>query len=362
MKKILFYTAISFLLILGLGESANAQTSSQTTNYQNTASPSYCYQFRYYLVRGSTDASSYGEVSRLQNILYNMRLLSVAPTGYFGSLTEQAVMQYQSSRRIQPTGTVGPITRQALSSCNNTQVPPPSTSSSTNVVPVTFFSLNQKSTLQIPLGTILNLPTLTPKATLPGYTFNGWFLDQNYSSVYTNFPIISPVNFFAKWIKACSTTNNVVYPNDCNGSTITPPPANTGVCTSNQEFSLNKNNCSCANGFVKITYGDPAEPTAICLPRVASCPADKYFYSWDYPGCACPQGFSKQSGIPGIDENIDHCVPVAGNYYNYPTTNTNTSVTTTTESTTYTPIGDMKECVYGSDIISIPVEIDCPVY
>lgn len=359
MKKAFLFILVFFLFLSTFFfKQSFAQTSFVTTNYQTTSNTSYCYQFRYYLVRGSTDASTQGEVSRLQNILYNMKLLSVAPTGYFGTMTEQAVKQYQASRNIQATGTVGPITRQALSNCNTQQPINPSTN--TNVLPVTFYSFNQKSILQIPIGTVLTLPNLTAKSEFPNYVFNGWYLDSSFVNKYNSTPINSAISLYAKWVKNCSATSSVTYPNNCDGGSALPTVT---TCASNLEFPL-KNSCTCAVGFVKISYGDPMDLTAICLPKVANCPINNYFYNWDYPGCVCPQGYNKQSGIPGIDENIDHCVAMSGGGIYYPTTSSNDTTTTTTttitETSTYTPVGEMKECQMGSYTITVPVEINCP--
>jgi peptidoglycan hydrolase-like protein with peptidoglycan-binding domain len=55
--------------------------------------------------------SSGKEVSDLQNALINAQYLSVPPSGYFGPLTQKAVMNWQSAHGISPIGVVGPQTR-----------------------------------------------------------------------------------------------------------------------------------------------------------------------------------------------------------------------------------------------------------
>ncbi|MDE2020183.1 MAG: peptidoglycan-binding protein, partial [Patescibacteria group bacterium] len=42
------------------------------------------------------------------------KLLTVGPTGVFGTLTQQAVIEFQRSVHISATGLVGPLTRGAL--------------------------------------------------------------------------------------------------------------------------------------------------------------------------------------------------------------------------------------------------------
>lgn len=81
-----------------------------------------CYQYTYSLQIGSTDIETNGEVSRLQNYLYNLGYLPVSPTGYYGTLTRTAVSRYQISQQIAPLGIVGPLTRNALS-CGSNQSP-----------------------------------------------------------------------------------------------------------------------------------------------------------------------------------------------------------------------------------------------
>jgi len=53
-------------------------------------------------------------VYELQEQLYDQGYLSVYPTGYFGTNTQNAVMQYQSDNGLQSDGKAGPVTRQAL--------------------------------------------------------------------------------------------------------------------------------------------------------------------------------------------------------------------------------------------------------
>jgi len=62
------------------------------------------------LAQGSQNSS----VTALQGYLAASGYLSVAPTGYFGSLTFAAVKNYQSAQGINNTGYVGPLTRASL--------------------------------------------------------------------------------------------------------------------------------------------------------------------------------------------------------------------------------------------------------
>ena len=55
---------------------------------------------------------SFGQ--RSDEIKTPQQMLSVSPTGYFGPLTRQAVINFQKKYGIDPIGTVGPITRAKL--------------------------------------------------------------------------------------------------------------------------------------------------------------------------------------------------------------------------------------------------------
>jgi N-acetylmuramoyl-L-alanine amidase len=62
------------------------------------------------LGRGAQD----GDVRQLQQYLHQLGLLKVAPTGYFGSLTDAAVRQFQAENGLVADGLVGPLTSAAL--------------------------------------------------------------------------------------------------------------------------------------------------------------------------------------------------------------------------------------------------------
>lgn len=81
------------------GTSVSASTSSGTT-----------YDFTELLTLGSEDA----QVTALQNRLAALGFYSGPVTGYFGTLTQSAVMKYQTANGIEATGSLGPLTRAAL--------------------------------------------------------------------------------------------------------------------------------------------------------------------------------------------------------------------------------------------------------
>lgn len=104
-KNIIKFTSVIVLSFLILSFKTNSQV------YDEQFFRDYCINYDKAMTIGSTDAKTNGQVSQLQNFLYNMDFLSVKPTGYFGSLTWTAVANYQKSKGIDPVGSVGPITR-----------------------------------------------------------------------------------------------------------------------------------------------------------------------------------------------------------------------------------------------------------
>jgi peptidoglycan hydrolase-like protein with peptidoglycan-binding domain len=64
------------------------------------------------LIKGTSSP----EVSRLQTFLSKAGYFSETPTGYFGSLTEQAVKAFQTKNNLAAVGIVGPKTQALLES------------------------------------------------------------------------------------------------------------------------------------------------------------------------------------------------------------------------------------------------------
>lgn len=91
-----------------------------------TSSP--CLNLTYNLYAGMTDSQSGGQVSQLQ------QFLGITPTGYFGSMTQQRVQNWQTAHGVVSSGspdaighgTVGPQTREAMG-CGGTVISTPQT-------------------------------------------------------------------------------------------------------------------------------------------------------------------------------------------------------------------------------------------
>jgi len=114
MKHSLIFPVVAMLFLTS--GVASAQTYYPYTQTGQTQSSS-CVALSNYLSRGSSDAQTNGEVSKLQRFLVSKNYPGGGAwmiTGYFGSGTEQAVRNFQNTNGIVATGAVGPATRDAI--------------------------------------------------------------------------------------------------------------------------------------------------------------------------------------------------------------------------------------------------------
>jgi peptidoglycan hydrolase-like protein with peptidoglycan-binding domain len=116
--------AASLLLVMPV--LAQAQVQGDINPNPNQSS---CVNLQNNLQYRSTDVSTNGEVSKLQDFLQSQGYLASEPTGYFGLLTQAAVKKFQTASGILSYGYVGSVTRSkiAAASCGGvTQNPTPS--------------------------------------------------------------------------------------------------------------------------------------------------------------------------------------------------------------------------------------------
>jgi peptidoglycan hydrolase-like protein with peptidoglycan-binding domain len=123
-------TVFAALIALVAGIAPVASTAHAQTYYPSTAysSVSSCISLTAYQTIGSSDASTGGQVTELQQFLNHTGNLS-GVSGYFDNGTYGAVINFQSAHGISPTGTVGPETRAAIAqvSCGSSSAYNPST-------------------------------------------------------------------------------------------------------------------------------------------------------------------------------------------------------------------------------------------
>jgi hypothetical protein len=93
---------------------------------------------------GATDRTSKGDVTLLQDFLRVSGLLDHVSTGYFGSLTMQAVRDFQRANDIESIGIVGPKTRAAIKTASCTE--PLTAQTNASSTPVTLEPLTAGAT------------------------------------------------------------------------------------------------------------------------------------------------------------------------------------------------------------------------
>jgi peptidoglycan hydrolase-like protein with peptidoglycan-binding domain len=98
------------LCSVGTTGTAATTVSPTTTTTTTTTSSTYSYKFYNPLNVGSSGA----DVTALQQRLASEGIYSGPITGYYGSLTEAAVKQYQGLHNLEQLGNVGPGTRADL--------------------------------------------------------------------------------------------------------------------------------------------------------------------------------------------------------------------------------------------------------
>jgi peptidoglycan hydrolase-like protein with peptidoglycan-binding domain len=105
--------SIAMVLTLVVGFAAVPAKADTTVTTTTTTSAVY--------TRDLTVGSTGADVTSLQSMLYSAGYLKVAPTGYFGSLTQAALAAWQASVGISPaSGYFGPITRAYIASMTTT--------------------------------------------------------------------------------------------------------------------------------------------------------------------------------------------------------------------------------------------------
>ena len=109
----------SFFAVISLLTLSTAVVSAQTADYAPAGTPSTsCVS----LTTNMGHPSRSNDVTTLQDYLIKTGYMTVESTGYFGLITQNAVINYQIAHGIEGTGYVGPLTRAAIQteSCGTT--------------------------------------------------------------------------------------------------------------------------------------------------------------------------------------------------------------------------------------------------
>ncbi|MDQ1281729.1 MAG: hypothetical protein QG630_80 [Patescibacteria group bacterium] len=106
--------ALAPCITAGSGGGAN-NTGISNSNSTSNSTPKVYVNIKNNLKIGSRDSFTNGDVTKLQTFLIQKGYLSSAPTGYFGTVTQKAVIQYQKSLGLTAEGFVGGLTRNMIS-------------------------------------------------------------------------------------------------------------------------------------------------------------------------------------------------------------------------------------------------------
>ena len=131
--------ALTLLLIINNVNVVRAQNGDIDNNNTNTTT---CINLSYDMRRGSRDASTNNEVTKLQEALIQTNYLNQDPSGYFGNATYAAVQRFQTANGLISSGYVGSYTRSAIQSitCNNTS-PYPTPAPYISLIPTSLPSI-----------------------------------------------------------------------------------------------------------------------------------------------------------------------------------------------------------------------------
>jgi hypothetical protein len=179
MKKLYLKTIITLVITISLlNFSFTEKTLGATTACTNLSTN---------LKIGSKDSSENIDVSLLQYFLYSKGYMNINPTGYFGNITQQAVIDFQRSEGLPATGLVMTLTRGKISeiSCKDiitndavTNIDIKNNNQTANVIS-TQINENTKVVIATPTSTPV-LPTEMPTTThqtVPPYSssnFSDW--------------------------------------------------------------------------------------------------------------------------------------------------------------------------------------------
>jgi len=97
-----------------------------TPTFVNASTPT-CTSLKSTLRTGSRNTRTNTEVTKLQDFLNSQGYLKTEATGYFGSMTEKAVRDFQAKEGIQVIGIVGPMTRLKINTISCALIAPEKT-------------------------------------------------------------------------------------------------------------------------------------------------------------------------------------------------------------------------------------------
>lgn len=350
MKKIF---AFVFLMIFSFINLQNGLVSAQTVDSSNIYNGKLgCVTISNNLGYGSRDSYTNGEVSDLQFFLQDRGYLNIEPTGYFGRITQSAVISYQSAKGISALGYVGPITRTQIQAdscggvnpnptpnpiictmearlCNDGSVMPrdpnctwrpdrcPISNPSDYTIDLSIYSSNLNKYLSKNTSGYFDATGVDGQTTFTISTSNTNANCVTYtkSDAYSNYNLSSPIS--GKTFSQSYNKNGLgldYYKVSCGDGVYTKKvekefivetkasyTPNTYYCSINGQtyYNLNdyNNYCKFQNSYYcslnGITYYDYNSYVSGCKNTQSYCPTTADFSDSAYPGCVCPFGYTK---------------------------------------------------------------------
>jgi peptidoglycan hydrolase-like protein with peptidoglycan-binding domain len=161
-------TPLIAIALCGFAGVAGADTIQGTVaSTAPSVQPALCVTLTHSLALRSRDAVTSGEVTSLQNFLAAQGYFHVTSTGYFGSITMDAVTQFQRANGVSAIGVVGPMTRAAIVrvGCGTVSQSPVTIYSISPVagplgttVSVTGFGFTSDNTIRFGNGALVHVP------------------------------------------------------------------------------------------------------------------------------------------------------------------------------------------------------------
>lgn len=318
--------------------------------FLNSSAQSGCLNLQNSLQFGSKDYFTNGEVTKLQEFLGNKGYFEYEPTGYFGRITMNAVMNLQRDNGLYTVGIVGPLTRQVIYSISCNNIPVPISVPNTNPPRVYYCDIDGQNYsdiysynfgckhatnqtyycsingLTFPDTNSYKTGCVNPNTTQYYCSLNG----QTYSNIndYNNNCKSNTINYcaldqnysyggFAGIRKPCSCPSgstevdapsqgyaDEMYSFKC--VSINPNPTPT-VCNLNTEYTFavipNSGACSCPINSTRVDLSNGAVGTNHfkCVSQTNQNICPQIFGQSEASGCYCPNGTTKtaldQSGV-----------------------------------------------------------------
>lgn len=203
---------------------------------------------------GSTDVSSGGEVTKLQEFLARDKNIypEALVTGYFGVLTEAAVKRFQAQNGIAAIGVVGPQTREAI---KRVSAPPAVTSVTITTTPAPAATSTPPTPVSPPATPSLGTITLSPSSAGVGeaVTITGSGFTATGNDIYFGAGVIGNLSSFNG-----GTMITLQIPNEASSTRIFPGTYNVWVSNANGKSATTTFTVTSGTNYPSIVSVSPS--------------------------------------------------------------------------------------------------------